>query len=311
MKIIFFGTAEFACPILERLVKEGHKISVVTQSDKPKGRHLLVKSPPVKILAQQLNLDVLQPNNLNDTAFIEQLKNINADVFVVVSFGKILKKCILELPKKMCINIHASLLPKYRGAAPINWAIANGEKETGITIIKMNEAMDAGEIIGQEKIGISQEDNAVTISSKLSILGAQCLIKVLKLLEANNFVLVPQDNKQASYAPKIKKSDGLINWEEPAGKIYNKMRAFLPWPGSFTYWDKKLLKIIAAKVIPLEKDISNKPAVILNASREGILAAAGKDGFLIQELQLAGKQSMKAAEFLSGYKIHRGQKLGL
>ena len=311
MKIVFFGTAKFACPVIQEIIKAKHQVlAVVTQPDRPKGRHLSLAEPPIKVLSKRLGLDIFQPTDLDDDEFIKRLKDFNADVFVVVSFGKILKKKILKLPKKMCVNIHASVLPKYRGAAPINWAIANGEKQTGITIIKMDEAMDEGDVILQEKIDISGEDTFITVSNKLSPIGAECLIKALRLLEKAKIKLTPQDNKKATLAPKLRKSDGLINWNDSAADIYNKMRGFIPWPGAFTHLGNKLLKIYKAEVISPVESTLPKPGNILEISKDGILVAAGKGNLLIKELQPEGKRPMSAEEFISGHKLSIGQMLG-
>lgn len=309
MKIIFFATSEFACPILEKLIKEGEKVlAVVTQPDKPRGRHLSVGEPPVKVLSKKLKLNVLQPDDIRDQQFIKKLKSMSADVFVVVSFGKILKKEILSLPKKICINIHASLLPKYRGAAPINWAIVEGEKKTGITIMKMNEAMDEGDIILQKDTVIDEGDTSISVGKRLSLLGASALVEVLELLKKKRIKFVVQDSKKAIYAPKLEKSDGLIIWNSPAEKIYNKIRGLIPWPGSFTYFNGRLLKIYGAIVVPSTSIERAKPATIVKVTGEGILVATGKNNLLIKELQMEGKRRMSAGEFIVGHQLKAGQR---
>ena len=290
MKIIFFGSSEFAVPALEGL----DVALVVTQPDRKKGRSQKISSTAVKMKADSLKIQTFQPEDVNSEKSIEFLKGLGADVFVVVSFGQILSKKLLDLPKLYALNVHASLLPKYRGAAPINWAIANGEKETGITIIKMNEKMDEGDIVLKEAVSINKDEDATQLSDKLSKKGAEVLLKCLD--SSINFE--KQDSSKATYAPKLKKEDGLIDWNWSAEKIHNRIRAFVPWPGCFTHLDKKILKIYKASARPEPSD--KKPGTILEITKEYISVSAGKGILNIKELQLESKRRMSVKEFIPG-----------
>ena len=302
MKIIFFGSSSFAVPILEELAKNEDVILVVTQPDREKGRALKVAPTAVKSKAEELGIEIFQPDKVNTKEAIEFLGKFNADLFIVVSFGQILSKEVLSLPRLYCLNIHASLLPKYRGAAPINWAIANGGKETGVTIMKMNEKMDEGDILLKESVAIDPGDDAVTVSDKLSKKGAQFLLKAVELIKADKADFIKQDHSKATLAPKLKKDDGLIDWKMPAEEISNRIRAFTPWPGCFTYLDKKMLKICKARPITELVDKYAKPGTILEANKNGILVKTGKGALNIEELQLEGSRRMTAEEFLAGHK---------
>jgi methionyl-tRNA formyltransferase len=302
MKIVFFGSSEFAVPSLEGLAKREEVVLVVTQPDRKRGRFLKLGTTPLKIAADKLGIETLQPDNVNAKDSIEYLKKLCIDIFVVVSFGQILSKRLLEIPKLYCLNVHASLLPKYRGAAPINWAILNGEKETGVSIIKMNERMDEGDIILKESVIIDADEDAVTLSKKLSQKGAMSLLKSIDLIKKNALSLVRQNNREATYAPKLKKGDGLIDWNLSANEIYNKVRAFVPWPGCFTHWDKKILKIWKARPHFNFTSEDAKPGTILAVDKNYILVAAGQSAIKIEELQLEGKRRMKIEEFIAGHK---------
>ncbi|HAZ09878.1 MAG: methionyl-tRNA formyltransferase [Omnitrophica bacterium GWA2_41_15] len=334
MKIVFFGSSNFAVPILEELAKNENIVLVITQPDRQKGRSLKIAPTAVKSKAEELGIETFQPAKVNSKESIEFLRKFNADLFIVVSFGQILSKPALRLPKLYCLNIHASLLPKYRGAAPINWAIANGEKETGVTIMRMNEKMDEGDIILKEILPVSEQDNAITLSGKLSIKGANILLDAIRLIRDNEVEFIAQDHTKATYAPKLKKEDGLINWADSADEICNRIRAFTPWPGCFISLNKKMLKIWKAKPVmdlidrksthsthpglkagacsglilsghegrsldPVEVSI---PGAILEASKNGILVKTGKGALKIEELQLEGSRRMTAKEFMAGHK---------
>ncbi|UCB57620.1 MAG: methionyl-tRNA formyltransferase [Candidatus Omnitrophota bacterium] len=310
MKIIYFGTSDFAASILEAVTSSRHKISaVVTAPDKKKGRGQKVGASPVKLLAQKKSLALLQPQDLHDAKFINSLKAEGADLFIVCAYGRILTKEILKIPREYAINLHPSLLPEYRGAAPINWAIIQGKKETGVTIFKMNEYMDRGEIILQEKAAISHEDTAVTLAEKLISLGEEALLKALDLIEQKKASFSKQDEARSSFAPKLKKKDGLINWKNEAFKIHNQIRGMQPWPCAFTYLDKKLLKIWQSEVVKGKRGNQCGEITEIDAKR-GILVQTGKDNILITNLQLEGKRRMSALEFIAGHKIKTGQKLG-
>lgn len=265
----------------------------------------------IKELAGEFNLRIYQPENINIPEAIKLLKALNPDLFVVIAYGQILSSGILNIPKIFSINLHASLLPKYRGAAPINWAIIKGEKTTGITVMKMAKEMDAGPIILQKDIEISNDDTAITLEDKLSHSAVQLLLDTLSSVEDNNYNLVPQDKNNVSFAPKLKKEDGRIDWNKPAQDIYNLIRGCINWPGAFTYYNGKLLKIYKARVSSqVRKFASSNPGEILEASKEGIVVFTGKGNIIIEELQIEGKRRMKVGEFIAGHKILPGEILG-
>jgi len=302
MKIVFFGSSGFAVDILEELARNEDVVLVVTQPDREKGRALKKSPTAIKSCAEKLGIKTFQPVRVNTEESIEYLKGFSADLFIVVSFGQILSKALLGLPKLYSLNVHASLLPKYRGAAPINWAIANGEKETGVTIMRMDEKMDEGEIILKEVISIAEDDNAITLSEKLSKKGAKLLLDVIEMVKNNEVEFIKQDNSKATYAPKLKKEDGLIDWKKSPDEICNRIRAFAPWPGCFTYLDKKILKIWKARPLMDLPGQKSKPGAVLEANKNEILVKTGKGMLKIEELQLEGKRRMTAQEFLAGYK---------
>ncbi|MBU1913494.1 MAG: methionyl-tRNA formyltransferase [Candidatus Omnitrophica bacterium] len=303
MKIIFFGSSNFAVSILEELAKNENIVLAVTQPDRQKGRSLKVAPTAVKLKAEGLGIKVFQPQKINTKESIEVLKKFNADLFIVVSFGQILSKAVLSLPKLYCLNIHASLLPKYRGAAPINWAIAKGEKETGVTIMRMNEKMDEGDTAIRGTLPITDQDDAIILSEKLSIKGAELLLEAVRLVKDNKIEFTVQDNKKASYAPKLKKQDGCINWNLSAEEISCHIRAFAPWPGCFTYLDKKILKICKARP-EIEKSVHlpSEHGTIVEFNKKGMFVRTGKGVLSIQELQLEGSRRMTAEEFIAGHK---------
>ncbi len=319
------GTAEIACPSLCALLsrRDFSIVAVVTQPDKPSGRHLKKTSPAVKTLAQEKNLPILQPLRARDETFIEKLKELSPDLIVVMAYGQILPEKILSLPKFGCVNVHTSLLPKYRGAAPIQWAIANGEIETGVTIMKMDAGMDTGPILTQRPTPISSNDNAQTLHDRLAKLGAELLIETIPDYVAGKIQPRPQP-EGASYAPKIKKEDGRLDWSQPAQVLWNRIRAFTPWPGAFTSWSPsfslfrsqdtlkrelqpQLLKIWRAE--PTNPP-STKPGEVLQADGLGIVVSCGEGALRILELQLESGRRMSAQEFLLGHPMALGQILG-
>ena len=307
LKIVFMGTPEFAVPSLKALIVAGNKVvSVVTQPDKPKGRGKVLTPPPVKELALQHNIPVLQPEKIRDETFINVIKGLCPDIIVVIAYGKILPKAILDIPPKGCINVHASLLPKYRGAAPINWAIINGEPETGITTMLMDEGMDTGDILLTEKIKIKDDDTASDIHDRLKDLGAQVLLKTIHALEKGTIKPVPQDNFQASYAPMLKKEDGRIDWTLGPEGIRNLIRGLNPWPGAYTRWEGMQIKIFKAEITSKEK-VAELPGTVLYSIDKGICVATGKGSLLITELQPENRNRMSVSEFIKGYRIAKGQ----
>ena len=312
MNVIFFGSGNFAVPSLQALLNSGHRIScVVTQPDRKKGRGFHLEATPIKSLAYKYGIKIYQPEAVNAQESIKFLEDLSPDLFIVISYGQILSREILRMPKIFAVNIHGSSLPKYRGAAPINWAIINGEKNTGITIIKMAEKLDAGPIILQEEMEIKDEDTAVILEEKLSKKGAGLLIKSLHLIENKTYALTTQDEDKASFAPKLKKEDGLITWENTAQGINNLIRGCAGWQGAFTYYKGKLLKVYKAKVCPgVSRFESSNAGEILDISKRGITVATGRDNLAIEELQIEGKRMMRAGEFIAGHKICVGEILG-
>jgi methionyl-tRNA formyltransferase len=283
---------------------------VITQPDQKKGRGLSLGATAIKVVAKEANLKIYQPEQINTSEVTNLLKGLKPDLFVVVAYGQILSQKILDIPKILPINIHASILPKYRGAAPINWTIINAEKNTGITIIKMVKEMDAGPIILQKTVDVADDDTAITLEDKLSHLAADLLLITLASIEDRNYKLMPQDKDNVIFAPKLKKEDGRINWSNPAYNISNLIRGCLPWPGAFTYYKGKLLKIYKAKVSSgVLRFVSSLPGEIVNVSKEGIAVATGKDNLIIEELQIEGKRRMRVEEFIAGHKIYVGEAL--
>ena len=310
MKIVFFGTNQFAVTSLEAICNSGHEVTaVVTQSDKKKGRGLKLAFSAVKVFAEKRGLKIYQPSLLKEESFIKTISKINPEVLIVVSYGKILPKEVLEIPKIYAINLHASLLPKYRGAAPVNWAIINGEAETGVTIIKMNEYMDRGDILTSRKVKIEPEDTAGSLSDRLAGIGADSLLKTIELIEAGKVVQLPQDNKAATFAPRIKKSDARIDWSKTSTQVSNFIRGMNPHPGAFSYIGKKIIKIWKTKSLSLPESY-NAGEIVELKKEQGMVVSTGKGCLLITELQLEGKKRMGASEFLRGHKVKIGQKLG-
>ncbi len=306
MNVVFMGTPEFAVPSLKYLIESKHDvISVITQTDKPKGRKGKPEAPPVKNVALAAKLPVIQPENVNSELVIEKLKTLNPDVIVVVAFGQKISNEILDLPKYKCVNIHASLLPKYRGAAPINYAIINGEKETGITTMIMSEKMDAGNVIIRKSLTIDPDETTGELGDRLSKLGAETLRESLMQIETGNAKYTQQDESLVSLAPKIKKKDGLIDWNQGEEKIHDFVRGMNPKPSAYTYLVKNGSKerIIILKA---ERDNSSHtktvvaPGTIVDISSQGIKAASNNGSIWIKEVKPEGKRMMSAAAFSRG-----------
>jgi methionyl-tRNA formyltransferase len=310
LRIIFMGTAELSCASLDKLARtQNFQIAaVVTQPDRPKGRELKPQSSPVKTLALELELPVLQPSRARDEKFIAELRAWRPDLIVVVAYGQILPPTVLELPRFGCLNLHASLLPKYRGAAPIQWALLNGEAETGVTIMKMDAGLDTGGILAQRRTPVQPEDNAATLHDRLARLGAELLVQTIPDYAAGKIQPRPQPAEGVSHAPKIKKEDGRIDWNRPAREIWNRLRAFTPWPGAFTFLsarpEPQLLKIWKAEIM----ERSGEAGTILAAEKNGIIVGCGEHALRILELQIAGGRRMNAAEFLAGHALLAGGK---
>lgn len=307
MRVVFMGTPDFALFSLDALCRSEHEVTaVITQPDKA-GNRGVVSFSPVKKYALAHDIPVYQFEKIRKEG-IETLKNLCADIFVTVAYGQILSREILDIPPHGIVNVHASLLPKYRGSSPIQWALINGEKKTGITIMQTVEGLDCGDILLQKSIDITSEDNAGTLFEKLGALGADALIEYLDGLECGRkFMPVKQDESQSTYFPMLSKSDGKIDWSVYAEQIINKTRGLMPWPGIYTYLNGKLLKLFDIELCDLS---GKKCGEILQADKSGIVVACGDKSIKIKELQIEGKKRMPSYEFINGYRITIGEVLG-
>lgn len=313
MKIIFFGTGGFCLPVFKKLLKSRHEIlAIVTQPDKRKGRGWNVQISSLKALAEKTlpGIKIFQPEKLTDNGFIDIFKPaaIDADIFVVIDYGRLLPLEVLSLARRYCINLHPSLLPKYRGASPINRAILNGERETGVTIIKMNECMDSGDILMQEKVTIEEKDDSVSLTEKLSQKGSWLMLKALDAIESGRATFIKQNEKEATYAAKLEKGEGKIDWSMSAEKINRKIKALQPWPGAFTRLNNRRLKIFEAEVVET-RDVCDNPGAICGGDNL-FLVSTGNKNIRIIRLQIEGKKVMTAKEFLKGHKLKKGEVLG-
>lgn len=306
MRIVFMGTPDFSVPTLEALVASEHEVvGVVTQPDKPKGRGKEIHMSPVKECALQHNIPVYQPVRARDEAFVDEMRALNPDVMVVIAFGQILPKSLLELPKYGCVNIHASLLPKYRGAAPIQWAVINGDEETGITTMMMDVEMDTGDILEKTVVKLDPEETGGSLFDRLSLLGGDLILSTLSKLEKGEITSVHQDHEKATYVKKISKSMGDIDWTMDAVSIERLVRGLNPWPSAFTRWNGKMLKIWEAKVLP-DPDVKLPCGSVISASDEGLKIQTGAGVLCVTSLQLEGKKRMDTAAFLRGYQVAAG-----
>ena len=311
MKIIFFGSAHFAVLALEALIKADHEVvCVVTQPDKQKGRHLQLAATEVKHTALSAGLKIFQPQDINSKESVKFLTSLEADLLIIVAYGQILSQEVLDIPKLMPVNIHASLLPRYRGAAPINWAIINGDKKTGITIMHVTLKMDSGPVIMQQEIKIEDQDTSSSLEEKLSFCGAALLMEALLKIDNRNYRLVEQDEDKVVYAPKMKKETGLIDWTDSAVNIHNQIKGVMPWPGAFTSYRQKLLKIFQAQVLPIFPNHQPQAGEVIRASKQGIVVACGRGFLEVKELQLEAGKRMSAQNFVIGHKLAAGEILG-
>ncbi|MFA5147108.1 MAG: methionyl-tRNA formyltransferase [Candidatus Omnitrophota bacterium] len=307
MKIIFFGTSNFALPALKALIDSGHEVALlVTQPDRKSGRNLAISPPPTKVFALSRGVTVYQPEDASGSESIERLKKVGPDIFVVVSFGQILKREVLSIPKLYAVNLHGSLLPGYRGAAPTNRAVMNGDEITGVTVIRMNERMDEGDIMAEKEVGIGPEDTNITLSEKLSEAGAILLVDTLRLIEDGKAHFEKQDPEKATYAPKLRKEEGLIRWDEPAAAIHNKVRGLIPWPGAYTHYGRKTLKILKTALSDASSDGVAPGEVIASGESTGIVVATGSGAIKITHLQVEGKKVLDSAAFLRGHRLSKG-----
>ncbi len=308
LNLVFCGTPMFAVPTLEKLHATGFRVHlVVTQPDRPKGRGLGLVASPVKQCAVRLNLPITQPDKIKtNDEFRAQLSAINPDAIIVVGYGRIIPQWMLDLPRLGNINLHASLLPKYRGAAPIQWSIAQGETVTGVTTMRIDAGLDTGEILLQKELTIEREDTAETLAPRLAAIGSDLIVETLRGLQAGAIHPHPQDNSQATLAPILKKEDGLVDFSRPVAEIFNRLRGFQPWPGAYTKFRGKNLQIL--KALPAIEVL--RPAE-LHVQADNLLVGCGQSTSLeLLELQLEGKKRTSARDFIHGYRPKPGEKLG-
>lgn len=308
MRLIFLGTPEFAIPSLRKLVEEHKVLAVVTQPDRPAGRGQKLTPPPVKVVAQELGLPVLQPLTAKEKAFLSQVEELHPEIIVAAAYGQFLPQALLMLPPRGSINLHPSLLPKYRGAAPIPWAIIQGEAVTGVTVMLVSKGMDAGPILLQREEPILPDDTAGTLTARLASLGALVLAEALQLIEEGKLQPIPQDEHLASYAPKLKAEDGLIPWGWEARRLHNLIRGLSPQPAAYTFFKGKRLKVLQSALAAEEG--GGAPGIILKVEKEGLLVQAGKGALRLLQVQPEGKRIMTAAEFARGARLKPGDAFG-
>lgn len=309
MKIIFMGTPDFSVGTLEALIAAGHEIVLaVTQPDKPKGRGKAVQFPPVKEAALAHGIEVFQPRRVREPECVEYLRKFEADIIVVVAFGQILPKEILNMPPFGCVNVHASLLPKYRGAAPIQWAVINGEKVFGVTTMRMDEGLDTGDMILQEKVVLDPKETGGSLFEKLSRVGAQLCVKTLAAIEDGTAVYTPQDHSQATKVGMISKKFGLIDWNQPAERLECLIRGLNPWPSAYTKLNGKTFKIWDADVLCENTD--KAPGSITEVAKDAISVQTGDGILVLREVQLEGKKRMACGDFLRGYSLEENVRFG-
>ena len=309
MKIVFMGTPDFALASLDKLIDGGYEIdAVVTQPDRPKGRGKKLTPPPVKERALEAGLRVLQPERVKDSGFIEALKELSPDIIIVVAYGQILPEEIINLPAMGCINVHASLLPKYRGAAPINWCIINGESRTGVTTMYMDKGMDTGDILLQRETEIGENETAGELHDRLAALGADLLLETLEGLQRNEVERKAQDHSAATYAPQLDRETGRVDWNSDAKSIYNLIRGTNPWPGCYTVYKGERMKIWEAKV--LEQKSRGTAGKVLEAGHGGMLVQAGSGTLLVTKIQMPSSRVMTVDEYLRGNSLETGYILG-
>ena len=309
LRLVFMGTPEFAVPALQALLEsEDTVVGVVCQPDKPAGRRLDLHAPPVKDCARAHAVPVFQPQKIRTPEALEHLHGWRPDLIVVAAYGKIIPKTMLDLPPCGCINIHASLLPKYRGAAPMQWAIARGETHSGITIMQVSEELDAGDILLQKSVALRPDETGGSLHDTLAALGAQALVEALTLFKQGKLVATPQDQAAVTYAPLLKKEDGEIDWTRSAVSLERRIRAFHPWPSSYTWLGNKRLKILAAHLSTVEASVS--PGTIINRQDKALSVATGQGSLTLDRVQLEGKKALPIAAFLAGHDLKPGDRLG-
>ncbi len=309
MKMVFMGTPDFAVVSLDRLIRENYEIiTVITQPDRPSGRGNRVQSPPVKVRADQAGVRVMQPERIKDKEIIRALEELKPDIIIVVAYGQILPGEILGLPPLGCINVHASLLPKYRGAAPINWSIINGEEQTGITTMYMDKGLDTGDMLLQRTTGIGEHETAGQLHDRLAIMGAELLTETLCKLQKGGITPAAQDNKMATYAPQMDRSTGKVDWVLDARSIYNLIRGTNPWPGCYTLYNGERMKLFSARV--LDQHSRGICGEITGMESGGMVVQTGRGRILITEIQMPSSRRMTVDEYVRGNSISMGRILG-
>lgn len=310
MRIVFMGTPAFAVPSLEALLRSEHSVAgVVTRPDRPKGRGQALAAAPVKLVCEREGLPLLQPVKLKDPAFLEALLGWRPDLIAVAAFGRILPSAILQMPARGCINVHASLLPKYRGAGPIQWAIINGERETGITTMLMDEGMDTGAILLQERVPIQPDETAGALSARLAEVGGRLLVATIRRVKDGTVTPKPQDHSQATLAPLLTKEDGLIDWKLTAIDIANRVRGLSPWPGAYTFAREDRWVLLRASAVDRPAGAA-VPGTIVHANKDALLVATGGGLLAITELQPASSRRMTVSQYLAGHPLSPGLLLG-
>jgi methionyl-tRNA formyltransferase len=307
MRIVFMGTPEFAVPSLEALLKSDDQVvGIVTQPDRPKGRGQVLTPPPIKLLAQREGIPFLQPVKIRVPEFLTALAAWKPDLIAVTAYGRILHSPILTLPPMGCVNVHGSLLPKYRGAAPVQWAVINGETETGITTMLMDEGMDTGAMLLQESLPIFPEDTSGTLAPRLAALGGSLLVKTIARLKAGTITPQPQNPALATLAPPLKKEDGVIDWATSASNIANRVRGLSPWPGAYTYLSSERWMVWSATQSPGKPDIA--PGTIIEVTKQSIQVATGDGVLALKEIQPSNSKRLTVAQYLAGHRVSAGQR---
>ncbi|MGL1930822.1 MAG: methionyl-tRNA formyltransferase [Desulfotalea sp.] len=305
LRIVFMGTPDFAATNLQALLKGQDKIvAVVTQPDRPKGRGKNLSPPAVKVVAEEAGLPILQPTKIKTNEFRDELLSYNADLFIVIAYGRILPKALLDIPKLGCVNVHGSLLPRHRGAAPIQWAVILGDKEAGVTTMLMDEGMDTGDILVKKTIIPTAYETAGSLFDKLANLGTDALLETIEGLRQGTITPEPQSHGEATEAPMLSKNDGLVDWNKTAKEIHCLIRGMDPWPCAYSFLAGKRMRLFAPKIFA--KKTKETPGTILSASKEGLIVATGDSAILIEEIQPEGKKRMPVASFICGAKIDAG-----
>ena len=305
MKIVFMGTPEISVKTLERIIEDGHEVSaVVTQPDRPKGRGKKMMMSPVKEVAIEHGIKVLQPEKASSPEFIEELKSLEPELIVVIAYGQILKKELLDIPKYGCVNVHVSLLPKLRGAAPINWTIINGDSKTGVTTMFMDEGLDTGDIIMSKEFELDDEITAGELHDWMMVEGADLLSRTVKAIEDGSYTRTKQDDSESTYAPMMDRNLGHIDFSKSAREIHNLVRGTIPWPGAWCNSDYGKIKVWKTKVI--EKSHKGENGEVLNVDKNGIEVACGENILLIIDIQMPNKRRMPVCEFIKGNSIEKG-----